>query len=183
MDMLNTKNTKMRYFDIKFGTSPGAQVRIDLDAMKDGDMQSHNAPAGDTINIMRQASLRPTRDIDLNIQAIGSDGTINNVQYNFPYKSTYEEIDMRTPGIGSINAINSGKMNKEDLELLISKMSKRMYFLEELTDLFVMDHITKERYIQLRNLFKTEEREFAIKTVRELHKLHILINVPLTETA
>jgi hypothetical protein len=167
----------MRLLEIKFGTSPGAQITIDIDQMKDGDMKSHSAPKGDTINIMRRpSSLSATRDIDLNIQGVGSDGTVRTVQYNFPYSSKHEEIEMRTPG-GGINT-NSGSIEYTDV---VNTMNERMYFLEELMDLYVMEHITKDRYLQLRNLFKTEERKFAIKTVRELHRVHILTNVPLTE--
>lgn len=58
-------------------------------------------------------------------------------------------------------------------EEIINKMSERMYFHEEMTDLLIADFITKERYLQLRKLFKTEEREFALKIVKELYNKHI----------
>ena len=59
-------------------------------------------------------------------------------------------------------------------EEIINKMSERMYFHEEMTDLLIADFITKERYLQLRKLFKTEAREFALKIVKELYNKHIL---------
>ena len=72
---------------------------------------------------------------------------------------------------------NVKMIHKTPLELV----SERMYFIEEVTDLFVGEYITKERYLQLRSLFKTEERAFAIKIVKQLHDEHILRNIP-TET-
>lgn len=56
---------------------------------------------------------------------------------------------------------------------IIDKMNQRMYFLEELTDLWIGGHIDKDRYAKFRKLFKTNEREFAVKMVKELHIHHI----------
>jgi len=70
--------------------------------------------------------------------------------------------------------------NVDDAVNTIAKMSERMYFLEELTDLWVGEFITKERYFQLRRLFKSEERDFAMRIVKDLHAMHILKN-PLIE--
>lgn len=65
------------------------------------------------------------------------------------------------------------KPSEDNLEALIKKVSERMYFLEELMDLFAGNFIDNERFLQLRKLFKSEEREFAIKIVKELHDKHI----------
>jgi len=54
------------------------------------------------------------------------------------------------------------------------KVKYEIHFLEEVSDLLIGEYIDKDRYLQLKRLFKSEEREFAIKIVKELHDKHII---------
>lgn len=52
----------------------------------------------------------------------------------------------------------------------LDEINERLMFIEKVMDLFIFDMVDKHRYIQLRKLFFTNEKEFAIKIVNELHK-------------
>jgi len=81
-------------------------------------------------------------------------------------------IDTRRPAAHTVS-ISTGHIDEINNVDVIQKMSQRMYFLEELTDLWVGGHIDKDRYAKFRKLFKTNEREFAIKMVHELYTHHV----------
>lgn len=56
----------------------------------------------------------------------------------------------------------------------LESMYEHMYFNEELNDLYVGEFIDKHRYRQLRVLFQSKERAFAIRVVKELHSENII---------
>ena len=123
---------------------------------------------------------------DVDIKALFMDGNISPISVVGPcirILATHNGTELYngevpfTPGTAKEVFIhkNVKMIHKTPLELV----SERMYFIEEVTDLFVGEYITKERYLQLRSLFKTEERTFAIKIVKQLHDEHILRNIPI----
>lgn len=68
--------------------------------------------------------------------------------------------------------------NDEPAEDIIHTMSKRMYFMEELMDLFIMEIVTKEEYYKIRSLYRSsnnEDRQLARTLVERQHEKHINI--------
>lgn len=130
-------------------------------------------------------------DIDIIVVEIANMGMISPHHKEFAIKAEnskngdrgIERINIDTRNGGSHHSINisTGHIDEVTEKDIINKINERMYFLENLTDLWVGEFITKQRYMQLRKLFKTEERDFAIRVVRELHVTHILTNVPIKD--
>lgn len=58
----------------------------------------------------------------------------------------------------------------------IAAMNRRMYFNENLMDLFILGIIDHKKYIKLRKLFRTargtEDRKLAVTMVEQLHEKH-----------
>jgi len=120
-------------------------------------------PKGLEIEIFRGAVVGPSMDDEYHIKVVNNTGQVWRERISIPLKQTRTVINMMSQGNQGIKGPNG----------VIDKMSQRMYFLEELTDLWVGGHIDKDRYAKFRKLFKTNEREFAIKMVNELHTHHV----------
>lgn len=60
---------------------------------------------------------------------------------------------------------------------IVDIVAARLKFNEDLTDLFIIEAITKEDFIKIRKMYRadsdTENRAFAEKIVEQLYKKHI----------
>tara|TARA_R110000803_G_scaffold172375_1_gene235281 strand:+ start:81 stop:296 length:216 start_codon:yes stop_codon:yes gene_type:complete len=68
--------------------------------------------------------------------------------------------------------INNQTGSDHDIDK-VNLLEEKVVFQEELLDLFIGDFIDKHRFLSLRKLFKTKEKEFAIRVVKELHSENI----------
>ena len=66
-----------------------------------------------------------------------------------------------------------GSGSDHDIYNKLYLLEEKMVFQGELNDLYVGEFIDKQRYRQLRILFQTKEKEFAIRVVKELHSENI----------
>jgi hypothetical protein len=121
-------------------------------------------PKGLEVEIFRAAVVGSSMDDEFHIRVKDSRGYVWREKVAIPLKQTRTVINLLPSSGADMNGNNMG---------VIDKMSERMYFLENLTDLWIGGHIDKDRYAKFRKLFKTNEREFAIKMVSELHEHHV----------
>lgn len=73
---------------------------------------------------------------------------------------------------------NGGFQSQDPSIGMIREINQRMYFHEELMDLFVMNHISKEEYFKIRKLFRSsneEDRNLAKTLVEKQHEKYIQI--------
>jgi len=121
-------------------------------------------PKGLEVEVFKVAVMNPSMDDEFHIRVKNNTGHVWREKVVIPIRQMRTAVNLQPSSGADMNGTNMG---------VIDKMSERMYFLEELTDLWVGEHIDKDRYAKFRKLFKTNEREFAIKMVKELHEHHV----------
>ena len=121
-------------------------------------------PKGLEVEIFKAAVLSTSMDDEFHIRVKNNTGHVWRDKVCIPIKQDRTVLNLNPSSGSDMNGTNMG---------VIDKMSERMYFLEHLTDLWIGGHIDKDRYAKFRKLFKTEERTFAIKMVKELYEHHV----------
>lgn len=151
-----------RMLEIKLPSNEMMNVALDPLSMPNPTM----TPKGLEVEVFKAAAVGPSMDDEFHIRVKDSTGHIWRETVAIPLKQTRTVTNLLPSSGADMNGTNMG---------VIDKMSERMYFLEELTDLWIGGHIDKGRYAKFRKLFKTNERDFAIKMVNELHE-HLVNN-------